>query len=477
MRLTFDGAAGTVTGSRYLLESRRARILIDAGLFQGTRDLRERNWRPPLFRPSDVDALLLTHAHLDHCGYLPRLVREGFRGAIYATRATHELAGIVLLDAAKLQEEDAEYANRKRFSRHAPALPLFTVEDAHAALRLFRGVDYHEWFEPADGIRARFSDAGHILGSASALVEAGADVPPARVLFSGDLGRYGVPLHVDPDPPDAADAIVMESTYGNRLHDTTPLIEAIRAPVAETVARGGTVLIPSFAVARAQLLMVMLGDLMRSGALPELPIDIDSPMASAVTEVYDRYVRKDGLDPGLAGKGWDRLLPPNVRFHRSVDESKQLNYMPGPRIVISASGMLAGGRVLHHARRLLPDAKNLVLLVGFQAAGTRGRALEDGAKAIRIHGEDVPVRARVVCVHSLSAHGDAGELMRWVSSAASPPRAVFVTHGEPEASAALAARLRDAGLRPHVPAMGESVDLAEVLRQGEPPPETVTAAE
>jgi metallo-beta-lactamase family protein len=474
VRVTFDGATGTVTGSRYVLRAGRATVVVDAGLFQGTKELRERNWQTPPFRPAEVDAVLLTHAHLDHCGYLPRLVREGFHGSIYATRATHELAGIVLLDAAKLQEEDAAYANRKRFTRHAPALPLFTVEDARAALRRFRGIDYHQWITPADGVRARFTDAGHILGSASILVEAG----DSRVVFSGDIGRYGVPLHVDPEPPAAADAVVIESTYGNRTHDTTPLEDVIRGPVAETAARGGTVLVPSFAVARTQLLLVMLGDLMRSGALPQMPIDIDSPMASAVTEVYERYARTDELDADVAGDGWSRLMPPNLRFHRSVDESKQLNYLPGPRIIISASGMLAGGRVLHHARRLLPDEKNLVLLVGFQAAGTRGRALEDGAPTLRIHGADVPVRARVICAHSLSAHADAGELLRWIGSAAAAPRAVFVTHGEPDAAEALATRLRDdAGLRAHVPAMGEVVDVGELARDGEPPAEAVAAAE
>jgi len=470
VRVMFDGATGTVTGSRYLLRAGRASVLVDAGLFQGAKDLRERNWQTPPFRPSEIDAVLLTHAHLDHCGYLPRLVREGFRGTIYATRATHELAGIVLLDAAKLQEEDAAYANRKHFSRHAPALPLFTVEDAHAALRRFRGVDYHEWITPANGVRARFTDAGHILGSASILVEAGDGADAARIVFSGDVGRYGVPLHVDPEPPAAADAVVMESTYGNRLHDTTPLLDVIRGPVAATAQRGGTILIPSFAVARTQLLLVMIGDLMRSGALPEMPIDIDSPMASAVTEVYERYAHRVGLDPNVAGDGWSRLMPPNVRFHRSVDESKQLNYLPGPRIIISASGMLAGGRVLHHARRLLPDPKNFVLLVGFQAAGTRGRALEDGAHSVRIHGEDVPVRAQVLCAHSLSAHADANELLRWIRSAETPPRTVFVTHGEPDAAAALAARLRDdAGLRAQVPAMGEEVDLRDVTGGGDRP--------
>ena len=474
VRLTFDGAAGTVTGSRYVLASGRQQILIDAGLFQGPRELRELNWRRPAFDPRSIGRLLLTHTHIDHAGYLPRLAAMGFRGKISCTRATQELAGILLMDAAKLQEEDAAYANRKRYSRHQPALPLFTTHDVRAALRQFRGLDYHEWLDVGEGVRARFSNAGHILGSAFIelrILPGGPGEEPMTVVFSGDVGRYGVPLHVDPEPLPACDVLVMESTYGDRLHDRTPLIDAIRAPIAETIARGGTVLFPSFAVARTQLLMVMLGDLMRSGELPAVPIDIDSPMAVDVTRIYDRYAGSGQLDPDLEGRGVDKLMPANVRFHRTVEESKQLNGLRGPRIIISASGMLTGGRILHHARRLLPDQKNLVLLVGFQAAGTPGRQLEDGVAALRIHGEDVPVRARVVCVHSLSAHADADELLRWLRTAPQPPRLVCVTHGEPAASAALAARLGDAGgMRVLVPRLGSSYDLAGEIGRTRPAP-------
>ncbi|MDE3094848.1 MAG: MBL fold metallo-hydrolase [Chloroflexota bacterium] len=469
VRLTFDGAAGTVTGSRYVLAADGRRMLIDAGLFQGSRELRQLNWRRPAFEPRAVERVLLTHTHIDHAGYLPRLAAMGFRGEIVCTRATRELAGILLMDAAKLQEEDAAYANRKRYSRHEPALPLFTADDARAALRLMRGVDYDEWLNVGAGARARFLNAGHILGSASieVRIDSGASGhAPTTIVFSGDVGRYGVPLHVDPEPLPSCDVLVVESTYGDRLHDRTPLVDALRAPVAETVARGGTVLVPSFAVARTQLLMVMLGDLMRSGDLPVVPIDIDSPMAVDVTHIYDRYAGSGQLDPDLEAHGVDRLAPANVRFHRTVEESKQLNGLRGPRIIISASGMLTGGRVLHHARRLLPEPKNLVLMVGFQAAGTPGRQLEDGAAVVRIHGDDVPVRARVVCVHSLSAHADADELLRWVRTAPQPPRVVFVTHGEPAASAALAARLGDAGtMRVVVPHLGAAYDLAQEMEQ------------
>ena len=475
MRITFQGAAGTVTGSRYLLEAGSRRFLVDAGLFQGRKDLRLLNWRNPSFDPHSIDAVLLTHAHLDHSGYLPRLAREGYRGPIYCTDATQDLANILLLDAAKLQEEDAAYANRKHYSKHDPALPLFTTDDAHAALRMMKGVDYGEWLGLAGGSRARFHEAGHILGSAFIEWELReeAEAEPLRVVFSGDIGRYNAPIHRDPDPLVASDVLVVESTYGDRLHDATPLREAVRKPIADTIARGGTVLIPSFAVARAQIVTMLLADLIRSGDLPSVPIHVDSPMAVNVTEVYDRYARRGLLDPGLVADGRDELMPPGVQFARTVEESKQINFLKGPRIIISASGMMTGGRVLHHAERLLPDKRNLVLLVGYQAAGTRGRLLEDGAQYLRMHGHDVAVRAEVVCVHSLSAHADAAELIRWVKSAPEPPRIAFVTHGEADSSAAFAARLRgEVGLHAYTPELNESCDLLNML-SGESPASTL----
>jgi metallo-beta-lactamase family protein len=439
-------------------------VLVDCGMFQGLKELRLMNWRAPEFEPHSVDAMLLTHAHIDHAGYIPRLVREGFRGRVHCTRPTIELAEVLLLDAAKLQEEDADYANRKGFSKHTPALPLYTARDVDDALRRFEPLEYGEWLE-LGGVRARLHNAGHILGSAFVEVEAGAGGGPRRIVFSGDLGRYDAPLHTDPDPLPACDALVIESTYGDRVHDATPLIDQIKGPFTETFERGGTVLIPSFALARTQLVTLMLGELMDSGELPKVPVHVDSPMAIEITRIYNRYLNSGDLDEGLDdGDGKSRLLPRHVTFHRTVDESKQLNRLSGPRIIISSSGMLTGGRVLHHLRRLMPEPENLIVLVGYQAPGTRGRSLRDGAQALRMHGQDIPVRAKVLSVEGMSAHADSNELMRWLRSGEALPHVAFVTHGEPEASAALAKRIgMEASVTAFTPFIGEAFDLAEIL--------------
>lgn len=439
-------------------------MLVDCGMFQGLKELRLRNWQPPGFEPQRVDAMLLTHAHMDHAGYVPRLVREGFQQSIFTTLPTVELAEVLLLDAAKLQEEDAEYANRKGYSKHAPALPLYTAHDVQQAMRRFDRLDLDEWRILGDGLRARLHEAGHVLGSAFAEVEVERGGRTVRIVFSGDLGRYGQPLHRDPDPLPACDVLVIESTYGDRTHDATPLIDEIRGPFTETLRAGGTVLIPSFALARTQMVTLMLGELMASGELPEVPVHVDSPMAVEITQIYEKYALSGDLDPGVGPGGASPLLPANVQFHRTVDESKTLNRLRGPRVIISSSGMLTGGRVVHHLERLAPDPHNLIVLVGYQAAGTRGRSLLQGAKTVRIHGRDVPVAAKVLSVGSLSAHADAGELMRWVRTPPSPPRIAFVTHGEPEASAALAQRLGgELGITSITPSMGNEFDLAEML--------------
>ncbi len=454
-----------MTGSRYLLGANGRRVLVDCGMFQGLKELRLMNWRRPPFDPHTIDDLLLTHAHIDHAGYIPRLVREGYRGRIYCTPATAELAEVLLLDSAKLQEEDADYANRKGFSKHAPALPLYMARDVEAALRRFEAVDYGRWLDLGNGVRARLHNSGHILGSA--FVEFEADRgggSTKRIVFSGDLGRYGVPLHTDPEPLPACDALVIESTYGDRLHDPATLIDQIKQPFTETLARGGTVLMPSFALARTQLVTLMIGELIASGELPDVPVHVDSPMAIEITRIYNRYLNGGGLDEGLDdGKG-GKLLPRGVSFHRTVDESKTLNRLRGPRIIISSSGMLTGGRVLHHLRRLMPEPDNLIVLAGYQAPGTRGRALREGAKALRMHGQDIPVRAKVLVVEGISAHADSSELMRWLRSGDTLPRVAFVTHGEPESSAALAQRIgAEAGVTSLTPHLDEEFDLAEML--------------
>lgn len=435
LTLGFYGGAGSVTGSRFLLRSGSRSLLVDCGMFQGLKELRLRNWAGPGFDPREVEAVVVTHAHIDHTGYLPRLVREGFRGPIYSTPATADLAEILLLDAARLQEEDADYANRKSFSKHHPALPLFDTGDARAALSQFREVDYGVPFETA-GMRVQFHNAGHILGSAFAeVVTPLAEGGETTTVFSGDLGRYEAPLHIDPEPLPACDTLLLESTYGDRAHTHAPLADQLASQLRPALARGGTVLIPAFAVARAQLVTLVLRDLMESGALPETPVHIDSPMAVDVTQIYGRYLRTGDLDEGL-GRGL-RLFPERVQFHRSVEDSRRLNGLPGPRIIVSSSGMLTGGRVLHHLRRLAGDRRNLILITGYQAVGTRGRALVDGVRELKMHGEMVRVNAQVAVVDGFSAHADRNELVRWVKGAASLPSTLFLVHGEPGAVAAL----------------------------------------
>jgi metallo-beta-lactamase family protein len=462
VHLAFHGAAGTVTGSRHLLTADDSRILVDCGLFQGLKKLRLLNWDRPAFDPASVDHLLLTHTHIDHAGYLPRLVREGYAGKVHATRATRDLAGILLLDAAKIQEEDAAHANRRGWSKHSPAEPLFTTEDAERAIDRLRGVPYDDWLELGGGVRARFANAGHILGSAMVEVRAPTFDGELTVLFSGDLGRYDVPLHPDPMPPPPCDVMVIESTYGSREHDETPIEEQVGGPLRRTLEEGGTVLVPAFAVGRAQLVTLMLTEAIEDGRLPDIPIHIDSPMAVDATQVYRHYVNEANLDSRVVDEG--RLFPHRVRYHRTVDESKELNDLPGPRVIISSSGMLAGGRVLHHLRRLLPDEKNLLCLVGYQAAGTRGRALIDGKDHLKMHGRKVPVRARFVNVHGLSAHADRSELIRWATSGDRLPRAIFCVHGEPDSSTALAKALADAtGAKTFTPELHEEFDLEATL--------------
>jgi metallo-beta-lactamase family protein len=460
LRLSFHGGAGTVTGSRHLLTAGHRRVLIDCGLFQGLKELRLLNWQRPSFEPSSVADVILTHTHIDHSGYLPRLVREGFHGTIHCTRATEDLAPVLLRDAAKLQEEDAAYANRKGFSRHRPALPLFDSHDVRRTLRLFRSSDDGTWLNLGRGIDCRLMDAGHILGSAFVEVRVEQGGRSTTVVFSGDVGQYGAELHTDPAPLPECDVLVIESTYGDRRHDRTPLADQICMPFCRTLERGGTILIPAFAMARVQLVTVLLRELMESGEIPSVPVHIDSPMAVEITRIYRSYAGSDQLDAAMSEEEWKRLFPAEVHFHSSVAQSRQINALPGGRIIISSSGMLSGGRVLHHLRRLLPDEKNLVVLAGYQAPGTRGRALLEGARTLRMHGQDIPVRAEFLEVHGLSSHADQDDLMRWLRSGPSLPRQVFVTHGEPAASSALAERVeQELDLRTHVPSMGDDFDL------------------
>jgi metallo-beta-lactamase family protein len=456
LKLTFHGAAGTVTGSRHLVETDRGSILVDAGLFQGLKKLRLLNWEPPAFDPKALDHVILTHSHIDHAGYLPKLVQRGFKGPVHCTRASLDLAELLLMDSAKIQEEDAAYANRKKFSKHSPALPLYTAEDAEQALRLLIPYDYEEWFDIEEGVRARFTNAGHILGSAIVELQVGR----RTIVFSGDVGKYDMPIHPNPKPCPGSDILVVESTYGDRVHEDEPFADQIRDALLDTVNRGGTILIPSFAVARSQVVIYLLREAMKAGDLPELPIHLDSPMAIDATKIYSRHLDTENLDPEIVEDGRRRLFPRNVQFHRSVEESKELNRMTGPRIIVSASGMLTAGRVVHHLARLLPHEENLILLVGYQAAGTRGRALQEGAESLRMHGRSIPIRAHHFNVHGLSAHADRNELLRWVKSSGEVPNEIYVVHGEPDSARSFATLLEDElSTMVHVPELGESFSL------------------
>lgn len=447
MKVTFLGAAGAVTGSKYLVELGGRRLLIDCGLFQGLKRLRERNWQPIPFDPLSLDAVLLTHAHIDHSGYLPVLVRAGYPGPVYCTDATRRLLSIMLPDAARLQEEEAEYANRHRFSKHSPALPLYTEADARAALERLHPVTLPSEIAVCAGVQANFSRAGHLLGAASIRLEARGE----RILFSGDLGRMHDPLMRAPASPPASDWLVIESTYGDRLHSSIdPEIELV-APLERALTRGGVAIVPTFAIGRAQLLLHLIGRLKAKRAIPDVSVFLNSPMAEDATPLYQDYPEEHRLSAeelaGMAGV---------ARFVTSVEESKALNERSGPMIVLAASGMATGGRVLHHLKAFAPDARNLILFTGYQAAGTRGAAMLGGADSIKIHGEWVPVRAEVVQLHGTSSHADYRELIAWLAASPSAPQRVFVTHGEPAAADALRQQMRRAfELDVTVPEQGE----------------------
>jgi metallo-beta-lactamase family protein len=464
--LSFWGGVGTVTGSKYLVESGGSRVLVDCGLFQGLRELRERNWEDPPFDPKSLDAVVITHAHVDHTAYLPRLVRLGFNNPVYCSKGTADLLKLLLPDSARLQEEEADYRNRKGLSRHQPALPLYTEEDARAALKLIRTCpNTGETTEVAKGIRAGFHIAGHILGSSLVLLEldgAGTDGAGRRILFSGDLGHYDQPIIPDPVAPPACDYMLVESTYGDRLHDPEDPKVALARVVNEAVARGGPLLIPAFAVGRTQELIYHLRELEDEGRIPILPVRVDSPMAAAATQIYQRTKEEHDEEYVSVLEGNRHPLRTRSMLTASTrEESKRLNEEKGTRVIVSASGMMTGGRVLHHARRVLPDERATVLFVGYQAAGTTGRKVLDGSRYVRIMKEDVPVRCHVERIGGLSAHADWQEVLRWLAPLeATPPRRVFTTHGEPEAAAAMAGHIHERfGWRVDAPQYGEHVEL------------------
>ncbi len=436
--LQFLGATGTVTGSKYLLEAAGERLLIDCGLFQGHKELRERNWNPLPIPPASINWLVLTHAHLDHIGYVPKLVKEGFHGPIWASAATVDLAQLVLPDSGHLQEEDAEFANRKGFSRHKPALPLYTLEDARRSLEQFHAIDESKPLELSPRFSLTFYRAGHILGARMIEVAVRDNGREVKILFSGDVGRFPQLLIPQPAVPDGADFMLCESTYGDRLHPHDDLRERLAAIVRETAARGGTVVIPSFAVGRTQELLFLFRELINAQKMPPLPIHVDSPMAIDATDLYRKHHEEHNLKVDELEKNGLRLFSqPNVHFDRTVDQSKSLNTLHYPAIIISASGMATGGRVLHHLERCLPDHRNTILFVGFQAGGTRGHTIQSGAKEVKMFGRMVEVRARIETLDHLSAHADYSEILAWLDRFHKRPRRTFLTHGEPKASEAL----------------------------------------
>ncbi len=441
-KLTFLGATGTVTGSKYLLEAAGERLMVDCGLFQGHKDLRLRNWNPLPIEPSSIHWVVLTHAHLDHIGYIPRLVKEGFQGQILASAATTDLAQLVLPDSGHLQEEDARYANKKGFSKHAPALPLYTYDEAVKALERIHAVDETAPMELSPRFKVKFFRAGHILGARMVevtITEAGKTV---RILFSGDLGRFPQLIIREPAIPDAAEYLVCESTYGDRLHVTDDYRARLASIIESTAARGGSVIIPSFAIGRTQELLYLFRQLISQNQMHDVPIHVDSPMAIDATDLYRRHHEDHNLQTDEYEAGGHKLFAqPNMHFDRSVDESKALNECRFPTVIISASGMATGGRVLHHLVRCLPDHRNTVLFVGFQAPGTRGHAIQSGAQTVKIHGQQIRVVAHIETIENLSAHADYREILGWLKRLTLAPSKTFITHGELHASESLQSKI------------------------------------
>jgi metallo-beta-lactamase family protein len=446
------GAASTVTGSKHLLETGGMRILVDCGLFQGVKNLRELNWAPLAVDPSSIDAVVITHAHLDHTGHLPRLVREGFRGKILSTPATAAVAQIILRDSAYLQERDAAFLNKHKASKHHPALPLYDSEDAQRAIDLFSTHPFGGPFElPNGGPTVTFRRAGHILGASTVdLLWQG-----RRIVFTGDLGRYDDPIMLDPEPVPAADYLVMESTYGDRVHERTDPGALLAEVIDATVARGGTVVIPAFAVGRAQTLLYYLWQLRSAGKLPDVPVYLDSPMAINASDLLGAYREDHRLSPEVY-EGMCAM----ATYTRDAEQSMKISASSDPKIVISASGMATGGRILHHLKAFAPDPRNTIMITGYQVPGTRGAAILDGQRSVRVYGEWVQINAQVANLAMLSAHADADELIRWARGFTSAPRRVFVVHGEPQPADTLRSRLgREFGWEATVPRPGQSFDL------------------
>jgi metallo-beta-lactamase family protein len=462
-KLTFLGAAGTVTGSKYLVEANGKRLLVDCGLFQGNAELRQRNWDKLPEDASTIDWVVLTHAHLDHTGWLPRLLQQGYKGQIYSNAATRELCGILLPDSGYLQEEDAANAQRKGYSRHKPALPLYTEQDARQTLTRFVDNPRTGVFSISPEFAVRQHDAGHILGSASLELTITEGGKKTVVLFSGDIGRYGSPILNQPETPVPADVLLCETTYGDRDHPADSPYDEMAEVVNRVVKRGGVIVIPAFAVDRTQLILYVLHKLAAAGRIPRLPVYVDSPMAINVTDLYLKYPQEHLAQFNAEEAADDPFAMHTVHMTRMATDSKKINDVKDPCIIISASGMATGGRVLHHLVQRLPDARNAVLLCGFQAEGTNGRALQDGAKTLRIIGQQVPVHAEIVDMKQFSAHAGQSELVRWISGFVVPPKQTYLVHGEPVAATAFQKVLNARpGWRSSVAQYRQTVDLGQI---------------
>lgn len=461
--LSFWGGIGTVTGSKYLVESGGHRVLLDCGLFQGLKELRERNWQPLPFPVKNLDAIVLTHAHIDHTGYLPRVVADGYQGHVYCSRGTAELAKILLPDSARLQEEEAEYRNRHALTRHTPARALYTENDAYNALNHIISVHHEERsFQVAPGIKASFYPAGHLLGSRCVLLDiegAGEDGKGRRILFSGDLGHTNPLILRDPAPPVACDYLLVESTYGDRLHDPTPPDEALATVINRAARRNSVILIPSFAVGRTQELLYTLRQLEDAKRIPTLPVYVDSPMAIKATELYLQLTNE--FDESLLNRAKRlSLRTHDTHFTASRADSRQLNNARGARIIISAAGMMTGGRVLHHAQRVLPDPAATLLFVGYQAVGTTGRRILEGEPEVKIMKQMFPVRCHIERVEGFSSHPDYNEILAWLEELPAPPRTLYLTHGEPSATQSLNQKIQQKfGWSTHIPSYGETIEL------------------
>ena len=443
--IQFLGATQTVTGSRHLIEAGGYRVLVDCGLFQGFKELRLRNWEPFPVEPASINAVILTHAHIDHTGYLPRLVRDGFKGPVYATSASVELSRILLPDSARLQEEEAAYANRKGYSRHNEALPLYTESNANQALKLLVPMKYGERMQLGRNISFEFVGAGHIIGSGFVAMNVETEENELRrVLLTGDIGRYDEPILNDPEPVAEADYIVLESTYGDRTHPEIDVKDRLAEIINDTIGRGGQLLVPAFAVGRTQQLVYLIRELEDAKRIPVVPVYVDSPMAVKATRLYLKHRDDHDIDmQSLIKESRDPLATHRFGLARTREESKRISASTEPAIVISASGMATGGRILHHLRQRIDDPRNTVMFVGFQAGGTRGRRLVDGEREIKLFGEVLPVRAKIESLQNLSAHGDWKEILRWLEGFERPPRKVFLVHGEPAAAAALKQRISE----------------------------------